>query len=145
MQLEDRMHSLRHSLMSFCASSRIPSRLRHRLSCPSDEHLFAEAELIELRRLFSDWFRVQGVHSVDWGIPSGQPYCLHSLAALSSILQDCDVSLFGALLSGVPTGYNHDISLSGCFAPSGREPSTDSLSICMENWNGAESDPLLLE
>ena len=142
---EDRMHSLRHSLMSFCASFRIPSRLRHRLSHPSEEHLFTDSELLELRRLFSDWFRTQNVHSVDWSIPSGQPYCLHSLAALSSVLQDCDVSLFGALLSGVPTGYNHDIPLSGCFAPSGREPSTDSLSICMENWSGAESDPLLLE
>ena len=99
----------------------------------------------ELRRIFSAWFREQNVHSVDWSIPSGQPYCLHSLAVLSSILQDCDVSLFGALLSGVPAGYNHDIPLSGCFAPSGRTTADDSLSVCMENWNGAESDPLLLE
>ncbi|CAE7341487.1 unnamed protein product, partial [Symbiodinium sp. KB8] len=45
----------------------------------------------------------------------------------------------------VPTGFKQDIPLSGCFAPSGRAVEEDSLSIAMENWQGAEADPLLLE
>ena len=131
----DRMHSLRRALMSFCGSSHIPSRLRHRLSNPSDENFFTEAEITEMRRLFTDWFQEQNVHHVDWTIiPSGQAYCLHSLATLSTVLQDCDVSLFGALLSGVSTGYNHDIPLSGSFAPSGRTTADDSLTLSPLAW-----------
>ena len=142
---KDVMRDLRHSLMEFCGKSHLPSRLRSRLMSPKEESLLSADDIARLQSIFGNWLQEQTGNSVDWSIPQDQPYCLHALSALSSALQDCDMSLFGALLQGVPTGFKQDIPLSGCFAPSGRAVEEDSLSIAMENWQGAEADPLLLE
>ena len=142
---EDVMRSLRHSLMEFCGRCHLPSRLRSRLLSPKEENLLSAEDIASVQSIFGSWLQEQTGHSVDWSISPDQPYCLHALSMLSSALHDCDISLFGALLQGVPTGFKQDIPLSGCFAPSGRAVEEDSLSIALENWQGAEADPLLLE
>ncbi|CAE7790036.1 unnamed protein product, partial [Symbiodinium necroappetens] len=116
-----------------------------RLLSPKEESLLSAEDIARVQSIFGNWLQEQTGNSVDWSIPPDQPYCLHAFSALSSALHDCDISLFGALLQGVPTGFKQDIPLSGCFAPSGRAVEEDSLSIAMENWQGAEADPLLLE
>ena len=141
----DVMRDLRHSLMEFCGKAHIPSRLRSRLLSPSEENLFTAEDISQLQCIFGRWLQEHTGDAVHWSIAQDHPYCLEALASLSSALQDCDLSLFGALLQGVPTGFRRDIPLSGCFAPSGREVDEDSLSIAMQNWQGAEADPLLLE
>ena len=139
------MRDLRHALMSFCGDSHLPSRLRSRLLSPSETSIFSSEDISQLQCIFGDWLRAHDCSEVDWSIPVDQPYCLRALSALSTSLHDCDMSLFGAFLQGVPTGFKRDIPLSGCFAPSCRAVEEDSLSISMENWQGAEADPLLLE
>ena len=144
---KDIMLDLRHALMSFCGKSHLPSRLRSRLSSPSDTSIVSPEEIPKLQSIFGDWLKAQGCSNIDWATPEDQPYWLHALSSLSTSLQDYDMSLFGALLQGVPAGFKRDIPLSGCFAPSCRSVEDDSLSISMENWQwqGAEADPLLLE
>ena len=117
---KDVMQELRHSLMEFCGQSHLPSRLRSRLLSPKEESLLSAEDIARVQAIFGTWLQEQTGNSIDWSIPPDQPYCLHALSALSSALQDCDISLFGALLQGVPTGFKQDIPLSGCFAPSGR-------------------------
>ncbi|OLQ12435.1 hypothetical protein AK812_SmicGene3653 [Symbiodinium microadriaticum] len=131
--------------MEFCGRCHLPSRLRSRLLSPKEENLLSAEDIASVQSIFGSWLQEQTGHSVDWSISPDQPYCLHALSMLSSALHDCDISLFGALLQGVPTGFKQDIPLSGCFAPSGRAVEEDSLSIALENWQGAEADPLLLE
>ena len=114
----DVMRGLRHSLMEFCGRCHLPSRLRSRLLSPKEEGFLAKEDIANVQAIFGAWLQEQTGNSVDWSIPQDQPYCLHALSALSSALQDCDISLFGALLQGVPTGFKQDIPLSGCFAPS---------------------------
>ena len=42
----------------------------------------------------------------DWSIRPDQPLCLSALATLSRLMEDKDVHLFDALLSGVSTGFD---------------------------------------
>ena len=66
---------------------------------------------------------------------------------LSTILGDKDTSLFPALQQGVPTGFDDDISRSHTLRPR-RDADPDEghdLLVCEGNWQGAESDPALLQ
>ncbi|CAE7939618.1 unnamed protein product, partial [Symbiodinium necroappetens] len=86
----------------------------------------------------SDW---------DFSVKPGQPYCLKALERLSTLLGDKDTSLFPALQQGVPTGFDGDIPRSHTLRPR-RESEPDSghdLVVCEGNWQGAESDPGLLQ
>ena len=66
---------------------------------------------------------------------------------LSTILGDKDTSLFPALQQGVPTGFDDDIPRSHTLRPR-RDADPDEghdLLVCEGNWQGAESDPALLQ
>ena len=141
----DVLKALRHELMSFCSSRRIPFRLREHVKCHSDEPLFSVDETGEMRAMTSRWFASIGETNIDWSIPDGQPYALHALARLSGFLQDVDDTLFNCLLQGVPTGVRHDIPPSHCMAASLKEADNDDLQVCASNWQGAEDDPALLD
>ncbi|CAE7281103.1 unnamed protein product, partial [Symbiodinium sp. KB8] len=83
----------------------------------------------------------------DYTIAEGQPYCLSALQRLSTITADKDTSLFPALLQGVPTGLDDDIPRSHTLRPrrEGDEDEGHQLLVCEGNWQGAESDPALLQ
>ena len=140
----DILQGLRHTLMSFCGKERIPSRLRQRLEAASDSPLFSMEEITLLRQNVALQFQQAG-YTMSWDIPEGQPYCLHALASLSSFIGDKDKTLFTALLQGVPTGFHHDIPLSGTLDASVVALHEDDLCICEKNWAGAEADPALLQ
>ena len=139
----DILQGLRHTIMSFCGQNRIPSRLRQHVASASDAPLFSPDEIASLRQNVASHFQQAG-HDMHWNIPEGQPYCLHALAALSAFMQDKDKTLFTALLQGVPTGFHHDIPLSGTLDASVVALHEDELCICEKNWAGAEADPALL-
>ena len=50
-----------------------------------------------------------------WHVRSDQPMCLNAVSAMAEHCSDPDKHLFPALQAGVPTGFQHDISPSGCF------------------------------
>ena len=63
------------------------------------------------------------------------------------LLADEDTSLFPALQQGVPTGFDNDIPRSYTLRPC-REAEPDEghdLLACEGNWQGAESEPDLLQ
>ena len=140
----DILQGLRHRLMSFCGKHKIPSRLRQRLEAASEVPLFQPDEIASLRQTVASHFELAGYNMV-WDVPEGQPYCLHALASLSAFIQDRDKTLFTALLQGVPTGFHHDVPLSGTLDPSVVALHEDELCICEKNWAGAEADPALLQ
>ena len=77
--------------------------------------------------------------------PSAPPRsCLHALDLLSRLTGDQDVALWPSLMTGVPTGFDADIPASHVFAPKDDSPVSDDVSICRENWAGAEDHPALL-
>ena len=130
--------------MLFCGKRRIPSRLRQHIQAESEDPLFSAEEVDALRQDVSLLFQQSG-HSMNWGIPEGQPYCLYALASLSSFMRDKDKTLFTALLQGVPTGFHHDIPLSGTLDASVIALHEEDLCICDKNWAGAEADTTLLQ
>ena len=140
----DILQGMRHVLMSFCGKHKIPSRLRQHLKSASETPLFTPEETASLRAEVASHFEQSG-YALDWNIPEGQPYCLHALASLSAFMQDKDKTLFTALLQGVPTGFHHDIPLSGTLDASVLALHEDELCICEKNWAGAEADPALLQ
>ena len=146
--VHDCMQSLRTKLHAWLLESRVPCRFNALLQGHELSGLFSSEEVAHARSLFSAWLVEQG-HSghVSWDIPSGQPYALHALAALSSCLKDRDSALFPALLAGVPTGFDSDIPASGCLlsAPPSEHAFALDLAICQGNWQGAESDPASLQ
>ena len=140
----DILQGLRHILMSFCGKHKIPSRLRRHVEAASEAPLFSLDEIASLRQSVALHFQQAG-HEMHWGIPEGQPYCLHALASLSSFMKDKDKTLFTALLQGVPTGFHHDVPLSGTLDASVVALHEDELCICEKNWAGAEADTTLLQ
>ncbi|CAE7485565.1 unnamed protein product, partial [Symbiodinium necroappetens] len=142
----DHLRSLRHLWTEWLAAHHIPIRLRQHVQQESEEPLFSEAEVAELRKLTSAWFAQQGVASVSWDIPEFQPYCLSALQAIAAVVSDKDDALWPALLRGVPTGINGDIPRSNVFVPVQAEESvcTEELIICQENWKQATEQPELL-
>ena len=133
---------LRPKLMNFLLQGRLSQRLRTLGLGRSAEALFSSSEVDAPRRLFQDWLsaRFPGI-SVSWEISSGQPYCPQALAAVPSICQDRDVSLFTCLEQGVPTGFDGNIPLSNVFLPQeGGHPFEQSLGICHGSWSSAEAD-----
>ena len=118
--------------MSFCGKHKIPSRLREHVEAASESPLFSVDEITSLRQSVALHFQQAG-HEMHWEIPEGQPYCLHGLASLSSFMNDRDKTLFTALLQGVPTGFQHDIPLSGTLDASVVALHEDELCICEKN------------
>ena len=51
----------------------------------------------------------------DWSLRADQPMHLEIMAALSTIMDDKDKSLFNMLRDGAPTGFQADIPPSGIF------------------------------
>ena len=77
----------------------------------------------------------------DWSVREHQPMRLGILAALSTIMEDKDTTLFDALQAGVSTGFQKDIPPSQCFPINDRQVGTSTLlSAHMCNWASAESD-----
>eukprot|EP00435_Cladocopium_sp_Y103_P026735 s420_g6.t1 len=78
----------------------------------------------------------------DWSIRTDQPMHLSIMAALSTIMDDNDRTLFPMLLHGAPTGFDNNIPPSGCFpAAEDKTDETIPLSILTTNWQSAESVP----
>eukprot|EP00435_Cladocopium_sp_Y103_P038655 s2653_g10.t1 len=66
---------------------------------------------------------------------------LSIMAALSTIMNDKDQTLFPMLLQGAPTGFDNNIPPSGCFpVAADKTDETIPLSIHTTNWQSAESD-----
>ncbi|CAE7705984.1 unnamed protein product, partial [Symbiodinium microadriaticum] len=142
----DHLRALRHLWTEWLAAHHIPIRLRQHVQRESEDALFSEAEVAELRELTSAWFAQQGVASVSWEIEEFQPYCLSALQAIAAVVSDRDTALWPALSRGVPTGINGDIPRSNVFVPVHAEDSacTEELTICRENWKQATEQPELL-
>ena len=86
-----------------------------------------------------------GIAEVNWQVDDGQPYCLHALQALSSLIMDKDTSLFPCLIEEVPTGFNKNIPKSNVFAQRKSDSTIDAkLLLCEGNWSSAEANPNLL-
>ena len=141
--VQDRMRSLRTKLHAWLLEARVPCRLHALLQGQELASLLSLEEVAHARSLFAAWLLEHGhVGQISWDTPSGQPYALHALAALSSCLQDKDSALFPALLARVPTGFDSDIPASGCLlpAPPSEHAFALDLAICQGNWQGAEAD-----
>ena len=142
------MHDLRLKLHAWLLEAKVPCRLHALLEGKELEALFSLQEVAHARSLFSSWMVAKGCkEQISWDIPSGQPYALHALSALSKCLGDRDTALFPALLAGAPTGFDNDIPASGCLlpAPPAEHAFALDLAICQGNWQGAESDPASLQ
>ena len=97
--------------------------------------MFTDEEIAELRCRFQLWARRKG------GPDHGQPYCLHALQILSSLIQD----RFPCLLQGVPTGFDKNIPASNVFASRDSDSTIHAeLLLCESNWSSAEANPELL-
>ena len=142
----DHLRTLRHLWTEWLAAHHIPIRLRQHVQQESEDAVFSEAEVAELRELTSAWFAQQGVASVSWEIPEFQPYCLSALQAIAAVVSDRDTALWPALLRGVPTGINGDIPRSNVFVPvqAAESACTEELTICQQNWKQATEQPELL-
>ena len=145
---EDQLQSLLREWQQWLLEKHVPARLSQHVAEHRETPLFTEAETAWLRSSFcrfsstlspaSDW---------DFEVAEGQPYCLSALARLSTLLGDKDTSLFPALQQGVPTGFDNDIPRSYTLRPC-REAEPDEghdLLACEGNWQGAESEPDLLQ
>ena len=146
--VKDAMQDLRLKLHAWLLEAKVPCRLHALLEGKQLEALFSVQEVVRARSIFAAWMLRKGFkRTVSWECPSGQPYALHALLALSSCLQDKDSALFPALLAGVPTGFDNDIPPSGCLlpAPPAEHAFALDLAICQGNWQGVESDPASLQ
>ena len=101
---------------------------------------FSPEDLAPFRTSLERFLMTHGIQA-DWSIRADQPMHLEIMAALSTIMDDKDKSLFNMLREGAPTGIQADIPPSGVF-PAAMDKSDDSipLSIHMTNWQSAESD-----
>ena len=141
----DRLRDFRQAIMRYLADQRLPVKVRSLAAQGTQASPFSEPVVAHMRQLFATWASDQGYTSeISWDKPAGQPYCLHALTVLSSILEDQDTMLWPSLLSGVSTGFDADIPPSHVFAPKESHPASDDLRICFGNWTGAEENPTLL-
>ena len=74
---------------------------------------------------------------------AGTALLLIALERLCTMLGDRDTSLFPSLRQGVLTGFDNDIPRSHTLRP--RRENEPDLLTCEGNWQGAESDPALLQ
>ena len=101
---------------------------------------FTEEDLIPFKNTLTEFIQSHGLVP-DWSIRADQPMQLSIMAALSRILDDRDTTLFPMLLAGVPTGFDGNISASGCFPQTGDKSDENvPLSVHSTNWQSAESD-----
>ncbi|CAJ1445090.1 unnamed protein product, partial [Effrenium voratum] len=143
----DPLGGLRKSILSFVSDHSVPRRLREHVSSGQDCPIFADAEILDLRGIVEAWFRHQGWHAdVDWSVEAHQPYCLHALHALSTVIQDPDISLFPCLIEGVPTNIDGDIPPSTVFPSAFTDIDEADVAplICLDNWASAEAEPEVL-
>ena len=145
---EDQLGPLRTEWRSWLLEKHLPARLVQHIASGKNEPLFTNEETTWLQssfKRFSDG--LSGAPDWDFSVAEGQPYCLSALQRLSTILADKDTSLFPALLQGVPTGFDDDIPRSHTLRPrrQGDADEGHELLVCEGNWQGAESDPALLQ
>ena len=144
----DQLQVLRKEWQQWLLEKHVPARLSQHVSAHLETPLFTEAETAWLRASFCRFSATLSPSSGwDFEIAKGQPYCLTALERLSTILGDKDTSLFPALQQGVPTGFDDDIPRSHTLRPR-RDADPDEghdLLVCEGNWQGAESDPALLQ
>ena len=144
----DQLQALRKEWQQWLLEKHVPARLSQHVSAHLETPLFTEAETAWLRDSFCRFSATLSPSSGwDFEIAQGQPYCLTALERLSTILGDKDTSLFPALQQGVPTGFDDDIPRSHTLRPR-RDADPDEghdLLVCEGNWQGAESDPALLQ
>ena len=144
----DQLKPLRLEWRNWLLENHIPARLQQHVASSKNEPLFTQEETAWLQasfQRFSD--TISGSSDRGFSVADGQPYCLSALQRLSTLLADKDTSLFPALSQGVPTGFDDDIPRSHTLRPR-REGETDEghqLLVCEGNWQGAESDPALLQ
>ena len=144
----DQLRDRRQEWQRWLVEKHIPARLHKHVADATNEPLFDESESAWLQasfRRFSD--AASASSDWDFAVMPGQPYCLSALERLSTMLGDRDTSLFPSLRQGVPTGFDNDIPPSHTLRPR-RENEPDishDLLICEGNWQGAESDPALLQ
>ena len=145
---EDQLQAPRREWRRWLLEQHVPARLSQHVAEHKETPLFTEAETVWLRESFCRFSSTLSPSS-DWDfeIAEGQPYCLAALARRSTLLGDKDTSLFPALQKGVPTGFDNDIPRSHTLRPR-RDSEPDEghdLLVCEGNWQGAESDPALLQ
>ena len=144
----DQLKPLRLEWRNWLLENHIPARLQQHVASSKNEPLFTQDETAWLQasfQRFSD--TISGSSDWDFSVADGQPYCLSALQRLRTLLADKDTSLFPAVSQGVPTGFDDDIPRSHTLRPR-REGETDEghqLLVCEGNWQGAESDPALLQ
>ena len=144
----DQLKPLRLEWRNWLLENHIPARLQQHVASSKNEPLFTQEETTWLQssfKRFSD--TISGSSDWDFSVEEGQPYCLSALQRLSTLLADKDTSLFPALSQGVPTGFDDDIPRSHTLRPrrEGEPDDGHQLLVCEGNWQGAESDPALLQ
>ena len=144
----DQLRDLRQDWQRWLLEKNIPARLHKHVADAANEPLFDESESAWLQASFRRFSDAASASS-DWDFAAipGQPYCLSALERLGAMLGDRDTRLFPSLRQGVPTGFDDDIPRSHTLRPRRvDEPDVShELLICEGNWQGAESDPALLQ
>ena len=90
--------------MQYLADQRLPVKVRSLAAQGMQTSPFPEPVVAHMRQLFTTWASDQGYTSaISWDKPAGQPYCLHALTVLSSLLEDRDRCSVGCLRDLMPT------------------------------------------
>ena len=120
----------------------IVPRLQQHVVSPSDDPVFTDDEVAQLRDITGRWLckHEGGTMQIDWSIPVNQPYALHAMQALSCTVQNRDKNLFPCFLAGVPTGCTAEIPPSSCFIPTpvDEDNEEDSWVLCMTTGRARE-------
>ena len=143
---EDTFQSFRRHWMNTIIQKGWHKRILAHFSAGINSPVFDDREVQMMRNSLTDLLQ-HHAFNVDWDIPEHQPLTLHILSSLSELVHDPDKDLFGNLITGVPTGFKHDIPLSHCFAQV--EPDDDAmhepLSVHMSSWKSAHDDEKITE
>lgn len=133
---------LRKNWIDLILKNKLHTCLINSLQESSPNPPFTALQLRPFLESFEDFCKQHGAPNVDWSIPEGQPFCLHALKLMASIIHDPDTALFQHLLDGVPTGFQKDIPCSHVFTtidPSDDDTVAD-LSSHWTNWSSAEDN-----
>ena len=130
---------LEYIATSFKLTSIIPKHIQNKtMGTPfSDEVIKATQEA------FVEFFQFTG-HHPSLEITSGQPFRLHALMTLATVMADPDVQLIPQLISGVDLGVDTPIPSSHTWPPRTNlditDPEDKVFQICSENWHSADAD-----
>ncbi|CAJ1356963.1 unnamed protein product [Effrenium voratum] len=137
-QNDNYLQALRHTWVKLVLDGGLHKKLMAHLQQHSAEPPFSEADLAPFKTALINFLSLQ---DTDWAIPQWQPFRLHILDRLCSLLRHPDKAVMPALFEGVPSGFHHNIPHSTIFPARDTTIVADTnLSVHFSNWSNAEAN-----